>query len=85
MNTNLVKLWEMVRDREAWHAPGLGSQRVGDDWVTEQQQVNFEDRREALGWHRGPQTGQQCFVGDSWLTSIAGINDKEKLFSGFSL
>ena len=44
MNMNLVKLWEMVRVREAWHATVHGLQRVGDDWVTEQQQINFEDR-----------------------------------------
>ena len=31
---NLGKLWEMVRDREAW----LGSQRVEHDWMTEQKQ-----------------------------------------------
>ena len=85
MNMNLVKLWKMVRDREAWHATGHGSQRVGDDWVTEQQQINFEDRGGALGWPRGPQFGQKCITGESRLTSIAGINDKEKLFSGFSL
>ena len=36
MNMNLGKLWEMVRDREAWHAAGYGLQRVGHDWVTEQ-------------------------------------------------
>ena len=31
MNMNLGKLWEMVRDREAWHAAGYGLQRVGHD------------------------------------------------------
>ena len=36
MNMNLGKLWEIVRDREAWHATGYGLQRVGHDWVTEQ-------------------------------------------------
>ena len=37
MNVNLGKLWEMVRDREAWHAAGYGLQRVGyHDWATEQ-------------------------------------------------
>ena len=26
---SLSKLWEMVKKREAWHAPSMGSQRVG--------------------------------------------------------
>ena len=37
MNMNLGKLWEMVRDREAWHTAAHGSQRVRHDWATEQQ------------------------------------------------
>ena len=39
MNMNLGKLWAMVR-------PGMlqsmGSQRVGHDWATEQQQCMFQ-------------------------------------------
>ena len=34
---NLGKLWEVVRDREAWHAASMGSRKVEHDWVTEQQ------------------------------------------------
>ena len=35
IDMTLGKLREMVRDREAWHAAVLGSQRVGHDCVTE--------------------------------------------------
>ena len=37
MDMHLGKLWEMVRDREAWYVAVHGLQRVRHDWVTEQQ------------------------------------------------
>ena len=38
MKVNLGKLWEMVRDREAWRTAVRGVQRIRLDWMTEQQQ-----------------------------------------------
>ena len=35
MDISLSKLWEIVKNREAWHAVVHGSQTVGHDWVTE--------------------------------------------------
>ena len=38
MDMNLSKLWEIVEDRGAWCGKSMGSQRVGHDFATEQQQ-----------------------------------------------
>ena len=37
MDMSLSKLQETVKDREAWHAAIIGSQRVGHNWVAEPQ------------------------------------------------
>ena len=38
MDMSFSKLQEMVKDGEAWRAAVHGLQRVGHNWVTEQQQ-----------------------------------------------
>jgi len=35
MDVSLNKLWELVKDREAWHVQSRGLQRVGHYWATE--------------------------------------------------
>ena len=43
MDTNMSKLWEIVKDRKAWHAAVNSMlQRVGHDLVTEQQQTSTD-------------------------------------------
>ena len=37
---SLGRFWEMVEDRETWRTAIMGSQRVGHDLVTEQQQFS---------------------------------------------
>ena len=37
IDMNLGKLWEMVRDREAWRAVVHGVAKVRHDWATEKQ------------------------------------------------
>ena len=47
VDMSLSRLWEIVKDREAWHAAVHGLQRVGHNLVTEQQQ----QKRNASIWN----------------------------------
>jgi len=39
MDVSLSKLWDMVKDREAWSASVYGLQRVGHNWATERNKI----------------------------------------------
>ena len=49
MNMNLGRLWEMVRDVEAWLAAVHGLETVGHNWATKQQQQQLL-LGESHGW-----------------------------------
>ena len=48
MNLSLRKLWEIVKDKEAFVLQSMGSQRVGHDLGAEQQQIH-KDLPESTG------------------------------------
>ena len=73
MDMNLSKLWEIIKDREAWHAAAHGLQRVGHDWATELNWVewNIKLKKYAITitnfgkCYKGCMQGVKNWIGDS--------------------
>ena len=71
MNINLSKLWKIVEDRETWRVQSMGSQRVGYNLVTEQQQVPGSDHP-AMGWGRVSLPVERQVLGKQKQASLQG-------------
>ena len=42
MDITLSKLWEIIKDREAWHSAVHEVRKSWNDWVIEQQQIKIK-------------------------------------------
>ena len=77
MDMNLGKLQEMVRDREAWPAAVMGSQRVGHNCVTEQQQNLSTVTVLGLVIQSCTSVSKRCCPALMMLTLAAGVGNEQ--------
>ena len=81
MDVTLSKLQEMVKDREACCAAIQGSQTVGHDWVTEQQQLillNSRTQTQNSLCQNGQHLFQTSWDLNLWFNEYSGLSSSLK-------
>ena len=72
MDMSLSKHRELVRDREAWHAESIGSQRVGHDWVTKLNSTELGHRGTLRGFTFQKNHNCSCWWHGRWVEGEKG-------------
>ena len=78
MDMSLSKHWQLVRDREAWHAESMGSQRFGHDWVTELNWTELGHRGTLRGFTVQKNHNCSCCWDGRWVEGEKGWLEVDK-------